>query len=68
MVKNISEYGKKIKIRLSELGESQNWLIGKVGETTGLFFDSSYLYKIMIGKEKSRNIINAINGILNIED
>lgn len=68
MVKNISEYGKRIKIRLSELGESQNWLIEKVGESTGLFFDSSYLHKIMIGTEKSRNIINAINTILGIED
>lgn len=67
MVKNISEYGKRIKMRLAELGESQNWLIAKVGESTGLFFDSSYLHKIMIGKEKSRNIINAINEILNIE-
>ncbi len=67
MVKNISEYGTKIKMRLVELGKSQNWLIGKVSEQTGLFFDSSYLYKIMCGKEKSRNVINAINSILDIE-
>ena len=68
MVKNISEYGTRIKIRLVELGKSQNWLIEQVSEATGLFFDSSYLHKIMCGTEKSKNITDAINEILNITE
>lgn len=67
MVKNITDYGMKIKVRLLELGQNQNWLIGKVRDKTGLFFDSGYLYKIMVGAEKSPNIVSAINEILSIE-
>lgn len=67
MVKNISGYGKKIKNKLTELGKSQNWLIEEVANKTGLYFDSSYLHKIMCGTEKSENIVLAINEILELE-
>lgn len=66
MVKNISEYGKAIKVRLVELGVDQNWLIEQVRSKTGLYFDSSYLHKIMCGTEKSKTITTAIDEILNI--
>lgn len=68
MVKNISEYGKKVKIKLTELGKEQNWLIEQVREKTGLYFDSSYMHKIFCGTEKSKNIIAAINETLGIEE
>ena len=68
MVKNISEYGKAVKIRLTELGKTQNWLIEEVKAKTGLFFDSSYLHKILCGKEKSENILSAINQVLGFEE
>lgn len=67
MVKNITEYGKRIKMRLLEIDKSQNWLIEEVARATGLYFDSSYLHKILCGTEKSANIVNAINEILGIE-
>jgi len=67
MVKNISEYGKTVKMRLIELGKEQNWLIEEVRNRTGLYFDSSYLHKILCGTEKSANIIAAINEIIGIE-
>ena len=64
MVKNITDYGIRIKMRLLELGKSQNWLIEEVAERSGLFFDSGYLHKIMTGAEKSPNITLAIDEIL----
>lgn len=66
MVKNISEYGKAIKMRLVELGMDQNWLIEQVRSKTGLYFDSSYLHKILCGKEKPKTITAAIDEILSI--
>ena len=66
MVKNISEYGKTVKMRLIELGKDQNWLIGEVRSKTGLYFDSSYLHKILCGTEKSEKILAAINETLGI--
>lgn len=67
MVKNISDYGMRIKMRLLELGKNQNWLIDEVALRTGLFFDSGYLYKIMVGTSRSENITSAINEILGFE-
>jgi len=67
MVKNITDYGISIKNRLTEMRQSQNWLIESVRQKTGLYFDTSYLHKVMTGKEKSQKIISAINEILDIE-
>ena len=66
MVKNISEYGKTIKVRLVELGVDQNWLIEQVRNKTGLYFNSSYLHKILCGTEKPKTITAAIDEILSI--
>lgn len=66
MVKNISEYGKTIQKRLIEIGKNQNWLIKEVSAKTGLFFDSSYMHKILTGTERSPKIVSAINEILEI--
>jgi hypothetical protein len=55
---NVSDFGKQVKIRLIELGQTQEWLIDKVKEQTGDFFDSSYLHRILSGKlsgETGRN-------------
>ena len=67
MVKNISEYGIRIKMRLLELGKTQNWLIEEVSAKTGLYFDSGYLHKILTGAEKSEKVLTAINDILGLE-
>lgn len=68
MVKNITDYGIDIKKRLTEFGKSQNWLIDSVREKTGLYFDTSYLHKIMTGKERTPKIIAAINEVLEFEE
>lgn len=64
----ITEFGKAIKIRLIGLNRSQNWLIEAVKEKTGLFFDDSYLYKILTGDRNPEKIVTAIREILEMEE
>lgn len=64
----ITEYGKKIKFRLLEMEKPQIWLISEVRAKTGLYFDDSYLYKIMFGSLRTPKIIAAINEILEITE
>ena len=68
MVKGITEYGKAIKGKLMDINETQDWLVGQVAAHTGMYFDTSYLHKVMVGKLKSEKILNAINEILQIEE
>lgn len=64
---NLSPFGKEIKKRLLDIDQSQNWLIDKVKEKTGLYFDSSYMNKILTGTAKTPSITRAICEILEIE-
>ena len=64
----ITDYGKKVKKSLIDLGEPQTWLINQVKGKTGLYFDDSYLYKIMVGTLKTPGIIQAINEILDLKE
>lgn len=63
---NMSDFGKKVKIALTLQDKTQTWLIARVAEETGLYFDDSYLYKILVGKNKNPRMIAAITRILNI--
>ena len=45
----LTDFGKKVKIRLIEMEQTQTWLIQQVREKTGGFFDSSYLHRLMAG-------------------
>ena len=62
----LTEFGKKIKVALIEKDKTQNWLIEEVKKKTGLYFDSSYLCKIMTGTKESDKIIVAIKDILEL--
>lgn len=62
----ICQYGKEIKKRLVDIDKTQEWLIGKVAEDTGLFFDSSYLYKVLTGKNNNPKIKASIEKILGL--
>lgn len=64
---NSSEVGKAVKIRLIEMDKTQEWLIDCVAKRTGLYFDSSYLWKICNGVLKPPKIIQAICEVLDIE-
>ena len=63
-----TDFGKSIKKKLVDLDLTQNWLIEQVTEKTGLFFDSSYLNKILTGKKATPKIVRAIREILELEE
>lgn len=68
IVANITPFGKAIKRRLIDLDQNQNWLIEQTKQKTGLYFDSSYLHKIMTGKLNTPGVILAIREILDIPE
>lgn len=68
MKKERTDFGKKIKIALIEKNASQDWLIKEVKQRTGLYFDSSYLNKIMTGTNKNPTIVTCICSILEIAE
>ena len=47
--KQLTEFGKNIKFKLIDLGKTQEWLISELKSKTGLYMDSSLLYRIMTG-------------------
>lgn len=64
----ITVFGKSIKKKLVDLDRPQKWLIEQVRERTGLYFDDSYLHKIITGKLGSPKITQAICEILELPD
>ena len=65
---NFTDFGKRVKIRLIDINCDQNWLIEQVRQKTGLYFDSSYLWKILVGQLKTPSIVKAICEILELEE
>ena len=64
----LTPFGKEIKIKLVNLEKNHCWLIDQVRAQTGLYFDRSYLHKIMVGKLETSKIVQAIREILDIRD
>lgn len=62
-----SDFGKRIKMRLVEMDKNQKWLIEEVKAKTGLYFDTSYIHKIMTGQIATPSIVNAICEVLDIK-
>ena len=60
------DFGKTVKKKLVDIDQTQAWLIEQVRADTGLYFDSSYLYKVMAGRRNAPNIIQSIRKILDI--
>lgn len=63
----MSNFGKKVKKALIDIDKNQAWLIEEIKAKTSLYFDSSYMHKILSGKNKNPTIVDAICSILNIE-
>ena len=61
-------FGKKVKKSLVDLEQKQSWLIEQVTEKTGLYFDGSYLHKVMTGQLNTPKVVKAICEILDIQD
>ena len=64
----LTEFGKDIGKRLIDIGQSQMWLIERVKESTDLYFDDSYLYKIKTGRLSTPKIVQAIRDILQLPE
>lgn len=62
-----SDFGKQVKIRLININKTQEWLISEINKDTGLFIDSSYLNRILTGRNNSNKIISSIKKILSID-
>lgn len=63
----LTDFGKRVKYRLVDLERTQEWLQEQVREKTGLFVDSSYMYKILAGQRAAPKIVKAISEILGLE-
>ena len=62
-----TQFGKEIKKRLVDLDKKQSWLLCQVSAKTGLYFDGSYLYKVMTGQLNTPKIVNAICQVLELD-
>ena len=62
-----SDFGLEVKMKLLQRGMKQTELIQAVRDDTGLFFDDSYLYKILRGEREPDKIVQSICRILNIQ-
>lgn len=57
-----------IKSRLLEMNQTQTWLIEEVKRITGLYVDSSLMFKIITGERAPAKIVQAIQSILKLSD
>lgn len=62
----LTPLGKQIKMSLLDLNETQEWLISQAREKTGMYVDSSNLYKLMTGRLHSKRLESAIREVLKI--
>ena len=61
-------FGLDVKIKLLELGQTQQWLIAACREKTGMYVDSSSMYKLLTGQLDSYRLKAAIREILELPD
>ena len=62
----LTVFGKEVKKKLVDIGQSQAWLMDKINGKTGLFIDSGYMYKSLTGKRNAPKIVSAIRDILEL--
>lgn len=61
-------FGKDVKKKLVDVDHTQAWLIEQVRNRTGLYFDDSYIYKILTDQLATPKIVQAIRDILELPD
>lgn len=64
--RNLTEFGKEIKLELLLRDQTQEWLISQVRKKSGMFLDSGYLGKIMAGERQAPEIARHICEVLEI--
>lgn len=61
-----TDFGLCVKTELLRRGKEQKWLEEEIKSRTGMFVDSSYLYKIFTGQRNAPKVVQAIREILEI--
>lgn len=64
--KELCPFGLEIAHALVDINQPNVWLIDEVKRDTGLYFDRSYLHKIMVGTLSTPAIVESIKRILKI--
>lgn len=64
--KELCPFGVEIAHALVDINQPNVWLIEEVRKDTGLYFDRSYLHKIMVGELATPSIVKSIKRILKI--
>ena len=64
----LTTFGLCVKTELLKKGMTQEELVTRVKEDTGMFLDNLYLYKILTGKRSPEKIISSIKKILEMEE
>ncbi len=64
--RELTEFGKEIKVELIIRNQPQEWLIDQLKHCSGMYVDSSILYKIMTGQVAKSKLHEYIREILEI--
>mgnify|MGYP001660118961 CR=1 FL=1 len=64
----LTTFGLCVKTELLKKGMTQEELVTRVKEDTGMFLDNGYLYKILTGNRSPEKIISSIKLLLEMEE
>ena len=64
----LTTFGLCVKTEPLKKGMTQEELVTRVKEDTGMFLDNGYLYKILTGNRSPEKIISSIKKILEMEE
>lgn len=63
-----AEFRLAVKHRLLDLDMTQDEMIERVREKTGMYLDRSYLHKLFTGSRRSKKIFQAIREVLDLPE
>lgn len=63
-----TDFGLCVKTELLRQGKEQKWLESRIKETTDMYIDSGYMYKILTGQRNAPKIVQAIREILDLPE
>lgn len=61
-----TEFGKKVKKALVDMGRNGKWLAQQVSLRSGMYFDDSYLSNLLHGQKRSERFETVIREVLGI--
>lgn len=63
---SLTAFGISVKTKLIKDSQTQEWLISQCRKKTGMYIDSSVMYKMFTGQRKNAKIQSAICEILDL--